>query len=93
MPRVEIESANSGKYQAPHERQNGPWEDWELEDAGRHLEHAEKIRANPKMAEALAKHHEKKAKEHSKLAHHARHLRKSGHVSDTALKKAADKRG
>lgn len=93
MPRAAIESstATPEKYREPHERKEGPWDDYELDEGGRHLERAEKIKANGKYVEAIAKHHEKKASTHRNLAHQARHLRKSGMISDKALEKASNK--
>lgn len=95
MPRAAIESAQGNtpsKYREPHERSSGPWQDYELEDGGRALERAEKVKGNPKYVEAIAKHHEKKAKLHHGLAEKARHLRKSGAISDKALAKAAERK-
>jgi len=94
MPRAAIESstASPDKYREPHERSNGPWDDYELDEGGRHLDRAEKIKANGKYVEAIAKHHEKKAKTHRDLAHKARHLRKSGAISDKALERAAERK-
>ena len=80
------------KYVEPHERKDGPWDEYELDDAGRHIERAEKIKGNPKFVEAIAKHHEKKAKTHSELADKTRGLRKSGHISEKALMNAEAKR-
>lgn len=94
MPRAAIESSTETPMdrKEAHERPNGPWDDWELDEGGRHLERAEKIKANGKYVEAIAKHHEKKAKTHRDLAHKARHLRKSGAVSDKALERAAERK-
>jgi hypothetical protein len=95
MPRAAIESSTatpSREYKEPHERSNGPWDDYELDEGGRHLDRAEKIKANGKYVEAIAKHHEKKAKLHHGLAMKARHLRKSGAVSDRALAKAEERK-
>ena len=93
MPKAEITSANSGpeKYVPPHERKDGPWDEYELMDAGRDLERAEKVKANPKFMEAIAKHHEKKAAEHRKLADGMKAHMKRGLVSEEAMKKAARK--
>jgi len=51
MPKGESASNKSGlstnapeamhEYKEPHERKDGPWEDHELEHAGRTIEHAE----------------------------------------------------
>lgn len=94
MPRAAIESSTQtpSKYREPHERSNGPWQDYELDEGGRHLERAEKIKANGKYVEAIAKHHEKQAKMHHGLAHKARGLRKSGAISEMALEKAAKRK-
>jgi hypothetical protein len=78
-----------GAWTEPHERKDGPWEDHELEHAGHHLEKAEKIKANPKFVEAIAKHHEKKAKAHHKLASSLKHHMARGLVSEKALEKAS----
>lgn len=94
MPRAAIESstATPERHKEPHERPNGPWEEWELEDGGRTMEHADRVKGNPKYVEAIAKHHEKKAKLHHGLAMKARHLRKSGAISDKALERAAERK-
>ena len=95
MPSTAIVSANSGKggeagpYKAPHERMNGPFDDYELEDAGRTMERADQIRGNPKLVEAVAKHHEKKAKHHRKMAEAMKPHMKRGLVSEKALEKAS----
>lgn len=77
------------KWVEPHERKNGPWEDYELDDMGRHMEMAEKIKGNPKLVEAVAAHHAKKAKHHQKIAGQMRHHMKSGLVSEKSLERAA----
>jgi hypothetical protein len=92
MPRAAIESSTATPYREPHERKDGPWQDYELEEGGRHLERAEQIKGNGKYVEAIAKHHEKKAKMHRGLAHKARHLRGAGMISDKALERAAERR-
>lgn len=95
MPRAAIESStatSSHQYKEPHERKDGPWDDYEKEEAGRTLERADKIKANGKFVEAVAKHHEHKAKLHHGLAMKARHLRKSGAISDKAFEKAAERK-
>jgi hypothetical protein len=99
MPKGESASNKSGlsvaanekmhEHKEPHERKDGPWEDHELDHAGHHLEKAEKIKANPKFVEAIAKHHEKKAKAHHKLASGLKHHMARGLVSETALEKAS----
>jgi hypothetical protein len=93
MPKAEIMSANDSrepvKYTPPHERKNGPWDEYDLEDGGRTMERAEEIRGNPKYVEAIAKHHEKKAKHHRKLAEGMKSHMKRGLVSERALEKAA----
>lgn len=94
MPSVAITSANSGKperYQEPHERKSGPWDEWEMDDAGRTMERADKIRGNPKFVEAIAKHHEKKAAHHRKLAEGMKSHMKRGLVSEKAAAKASEK--
>ena len=80
MPKVQIESAYTphpgaekaeamhDKYTPPHERKNGPWQDYELDDMGRHVEMADKVKSNPKLMAAMAEHHHKKAKKHSDMA-------------------------
>ena len=88
MPTAAIESA----YEPPHERKSGPWEDYELEDAGRTMERADQIRGNPKMMEAMAKHHAKKAKHHKKIAEGMKSHMKRGLVSEKALAKASESR-
>lgn len=103
MPRVAIESANSGKggkggpyaeptdtYKPPHERKDGPWDEYDLDSAGRDMERAEQIKGNPKFVEAIAAHHEKKAKHHRKLAQGMKGHMARGLVSDTAMKKAIE---
>lgn len=87
MPSAAITSANSGTYKPPHEREKGPWSDWELAEGADHLEHAEKIKANPKYMEAIHKHAERKAKEHRETAHHIGKLAKAGKISDKAMEK------
>lgn len=89
MPHVEITSAQDGKYVHPHERKAGPWDDYELRECGNCLERAEQIKANPKLVEAIAKHHESKAKEHRKLAEGMKVHMKRGMVSEKAMDKAA----
>lgn len=93
MPKVEITSATDSeepvKYTPPHERESGPWEDHELDSAGHHLDMAEKIKGNPKMAEAIAKHHEKKAKHHQKMAASMKGHMKRGLVSVKQLEKVS----
>jgi hypothetical protein len=97
MPSVAITSANSGEggkagpYVEPHKRKDGPWDEYDLEDAGRHLERAEQIKSNPKFVEAIAAHHEKKAKRHKKLAGEMRGHMKRGLVSEKALAKVSEK--
>jgi hypothetical protein len=93
MPKVEIVSANSGKdtYKAPHERMHGNWDTWELDDAGRTLERAEAIKSNGKFMDAIAKHFDKKAAEHRKLADGMRSHMKRGLVSEKQLEKASKK--
>jgi hypothetical protein len=94
MPKAEITSANSGEggkagpYKEPHEREIG-WDEWELEHAGHQMEEADKIKANPKYVEAIAKHHEKKAKKHRKLAASMKGHMARGLVSEKALEKAS----
>jgi hypothetical protein len=96
MPRVAITSANSGEggkagpYVQPHKRKDGPWDEYDLEDAGRAMERAEEISGNPKFVEAIAKHHEKKAKHHRKLAQGMKGHMKRGLVSEKALEKASE---
>jgi hypothetical protein len=94
MPRTAIETstATPEQHKPPHERPSGPWDDWETEDAGQTLERAEKIKANGKFVEHIAKHHEAKAKLHHGLAHKARYMRKSGAISDRALERAAERK-
>lgn len=95
MPRSAIMSANSGEggrdgpYKPAHERANGPFDDYELEDAGRTMERADQIRGNPKLVEAVVKHHKKKAKHHHRLAESMASHVKRGLVSEKALAKAA----
>lgn len=97
MPHAEITSANSGaapapdRYVRPHERKKGPWDEYELEDAGRTMEDAKKIEGNPAFVEAVAAHHEKKAKRHKKIAGEMRGAMKRGLVSEKALEKASGK--
>ncbi len=92
MPKAEITSANSGdSYKEPHERKSGPWDEWEMDDAGRTMERADKIRGNSKFVEAIAKHHEKKAAHHRKLAEGMKHHMRRGLVSEKAAAKASEK--
>ena len=97
MPRAAIMTANDSrepvKYTPPHERKNGPWDEYDLEDGGRTMERADEIRSNPKFVEAIAKHHEKKAKKHRKMAEGMRGHMKRGLVSEAAMSKAMDKAG
>ena len=98
MPGVAITSANSGEggaagpYKEPHERENGPWEDHELEMAGRDMERGDQVKGNPKLVEAVAKHHEKKAKKHRKMAQGMRDHMKRGMISEKAFDKASKSR-
>lgn len=96
MPKAEIMSANDSrepvKYTPPHERKDGPWDEYELEDGGRTMERSEDIRGNPKYVEAIAKHHEKKAKKHRKLAASMKGHMQRGLVSEAALEKASGKK-
>lgn len=96
MPSVAIESANSGEgghaepaYKEPHKREKGPWHEHELEDGGRTIERAEAIRNNPAFSEAIAAHHEKKAKHHRKMAAGMKGHMKRGLVSEKALAKVS----
>ena len=93
MPNAAITSANDEprKYVEPHERKAGPWDEYELSEGGRNLERAEKIKANPKFVDAIAKHHKKKAKHHRELAESVKGYMKRGLVSETALTKASIK--
>ncbi len=93
MPNAAITSANDEpeRHKPMHERKNGPWDEWELDDAGRHIEKAEQIKANPKLVAAVAKHHEKKAAKHHKIAAGMKDSMKRGLVSETALTKASIK--
>jgi hypothetical protein len=92
MPRAAIESSTQTPYREPHERESGPWEDHELEQGGHHLERAEQIKANSKFVEAIAKHHEKKASMHRKLAKGMRHHMGRGMISEKAMKHAVERR-
>jgi hypothetical protein len=92
MPRVSIMTSEASTYnKAPHARKNGPWEEWELEDAGRHLEHAEQIKANGKLMDAIVKHHAKKAEHHRRLAEEMKPHMKRGLVSKRALDKVSER--
>ena len=98
MPKAESASNKSGidmdvaekmhEYVEPHERKDGPWEEHELDHAGRHLERAEQIKDNPKFMGAIAKHHEAKAKHHREIATEMKHHMRRGLVSESAAKKA-----
>lgn len=79
------------KYVEPHERASGPWDDYELDDAARHIEGANRVAKNGKFAEAVAKHMEKKAARHKESARHARHLAKHGLISEAAMNRVAKK--
>ena len=96
MPRAAIESSTATpgneKYREPHERSNGPWDEYEKDDAGRTLERAEKIKANGKFVAEIAKHHQKKSKHHHEIASKLKHHMKSGLVSDKALERAASRK-
>jgi hypothetical protein len=91
MPKSAITSAQDepGKWTPPHERKNGPWDSYDLEDASRTMERADQIRANEKMVEAVGKHHEKRAAHHRKLAKSMKRHMKRGLVSEKALEKAS----
>ena len=95
MPKAEIMFANSGNEprKEAHERMHGPWDNWEIEDAARHMDRAHKIMGNPKFMEAITKHHEAKAKEHHEMVAHMKPHMKRGLVSEKALEKASNKRG
>ena len=79
------------KYVAPHERKDGPWDDYELDEMGHHVERAEKIKGNPKLMAAMAKHQEKRAKKHSHMAKMMRPAMARGLVSETQATKASMK--
>ncbi len=95
MPKAEIMSANDSrepvKWAPPHERKNGPWDEYDLEDAGRTMERADKIRGNSKFVDAIAKHHERKSKKHRDLADKLKGHMKRGLVSEKAAAKASEK--
>lgn len=95
MPSVDIETSTDGrkKYVEPHERKNGPWEDYELSHAAESVEHAEKVKANPKFSAAVVKHVEQRAKKHAKTAQTLRHHMKRGSVSERQFEKAKAKNG
>ena len=96
MPKSGIMTANDSdepvKYTPPHERKDGPWDEYELEDGGRTMERADQIRGNPKMMDAMAKHHSKKAKKHRKMAQGMRDHMKRGLISEKAFEKASKSR-
>ena len=96
MPKSGIMTANDSdepvKWTPPHERKDGPWEDHELEMAGNDMERADQIRGNPKMMDAMAKHHAKKAKHHKKLAEGMKGHKKRGLISEKAFEKASKSR-
>ena len=71
----------------PHERADGPWDEYELADGARHLAQAHKISGNKKFAEAIKKHAEAKAAEHHAVADHASRLAKGGHISEKQMEK------
>ena len=75
-----------------YERENGPWDEWELSNAAEHLELADKLSGNPKFLEAIRKHSEKKAAEHQHVADHAARLAKSGKISEKQLAKMKERR-
>lgn len=93
MPKAAIMSANDSnepvRYAPPHERKNGPFDDYELEDGARTMERAEQIKGNPKYMDAIAAHHKKKAKHHHKMAEMMKPHMKRGLVSEKALEKAS----
>lgn len=99
MPSAAIESTYSDKddpayaerRKEPHERKNGPWDDYELAEGARHIDHAEKIKGNKKFAEAIAKHAQGRAEEHERVAEHAKRLAKSGHISEKQMAKMGRK--
>ena len=65
MPRPPNSAATPEKdrHVEPHERPNGPWDDYELSDAARHVHHVHQISKNLKFMEAIKKHMEKEAEE------------------------------
>jgi len=92
MPSVSITSANNaGKYKPPHERSEGPWEDYELDDGMRHLDMASKIVGNKKYVEAIKRHGEKKAHETKQIAHRASMLARAGQISSKQMEKIGSK--
>lgn len=96
MPSVSITSANSGEggksgpYVEAHKRKDGPWDEYDLESAGHTMQRAEEIKGNPKLVEAVAAHHEKKAKHHRKMAAGMKGHMKRGLVSEKALAKVSE---
>jgi hypothetical protein len=96
MPREDIRTATDSpkKYVDPHERPNGPWDNYELSDAAQHVHHVHKIAKNKKFMEAIKKHMEAEAEEKHESARQIDMLAKSGRVSSAQLEKMkAAKRG
>ena len=89
QPMSDKSEAMHNKFVPAHERESGPWDDYELDSAGDHLDRAEKIKGNAKFVESIAKHHAKKSKHHAKLAEHLKPHMKRGLVSERQLAKAA----
>jgi hypothetical protein len=92
MPREDIrtstDSPSKDRYVEPHERPNGPWDDYELRSAAEHVHHVHKIAKNKKFMEAIKAHMEEEAEEKHESVRQMDMLAKSGRVSDAQLAKA-----
>ena len=89
MPRTPNSAATpeKGKYVEPHERPNGPWDDYELSEAASHVHHVHKIAKNKKFMEAIKAHMEEEAEEKHESVRQMDMLAKSGRVSSAQLEK------
>lgn len=74
-------------YKPPHERMNGPWDAYDLEEGARHLHRAHEISKNPKYMAAIHAHAVKKAEEQKQMAYRLEMLAKSGRISDKVREK------
>ena len=91
LDKAEAMHGGEMKYVPAHERKNGPWDDYELEDMGRHVEMADKVKSNPKLMAAMAEHHRKKSKKHADMAKMMRPAMARGLISETQATKASMK--
>lgn len=87
MTSSSVPASSEKPYREPHERKNGPWNDYELSDGAHHLRRAGEIIKNKKFLAAIKKHAETKAEEHQEIAHKAGLLAKMGRISPRAMAK------